>query len=126
VCRSTSSCAPAATRRPAYADRELIGAELHTLYEIRDLYLVPGGVDALNVGHFNCGQWRDPTTVSNHLHGQTVSENYILGLRAGGVLWYPNLDEAVEAAGPLYEAWEREARKAAERQRSVGGTTAFG
>jgi hypothetical protein len=109
-----------------YADCEIIATELDQLYTLRDLYLTPGGGDAVRVGHFDASRWRNPTKVENHLHGGTLAENYLAGLGAGGALWYPSAEEAVDAAQPLYDAWHADAQRIAAEQHGVGSLAAFG
>lgn len=109
----------------AYADRELVAAELAKLYEIRDHWLTPGGPDGGRVEPVDATQWADPRVVTNRLHGTTVAEVYVAGLRAGGTLWFPTAEEAVEAASPIYEAWKAGAERAAAAQRGVGSTVAW-
>jgi hypothetical protein len=110
-----------------FADRQVIGAELHALYGLRDAYLLPGGVKAARVGHVDCTQWRDISAVDGHLYGDTVVDRYLGGLRAGGgALWFPSGEEAVAAAQPIHDQWQREAEAAAAERRAQGGIAAFG
>jgi hypothetical protein len=107
------------------AERDIAGQELHALYEFRDLYLTPGGPAAMRLGTVDASRWRDPEAVDHKLHGDSVTARYLAGLRGGGTLWYPTVEEAVEAARPLYDMLTRDAKEAAARQRQVGGFAAF-
>ncbi len=110
----------------ALAEVEVVGAELAALYETRDSYLTRGGLAAARAGQFDCTQYRDPRIAAQHHRGElNVTGRWLHAMREGAELWYPTADEALAAAAPLYAAWEREAQKAAARQRAVGGTSAF-
>jgi len=84
------------------ADKELIGGELHALYELRDVALIPGTVRTARAGHVDATRWRNPGDVSHHLTGSSIAESFVAGLRAGGILWFPTQEQALEAARPLY------------------------
>lgn len=110
----------------ALAVVEVVGAELVALYDTRDLYLTPGGAESARAGHFECTQFRDPRVAARHRREDvSVVGNYLLALREGAELWFPNEEEALAAAAPLYRQWEQEAARVAARQRQVGGITAF-
>lgn len=110
----------------ALVEVEVVGAELVALYETRDLYLTPGGVDAARAGHFDCTQFRDPRVAARYSRPDVgVVGNYLAVLRQGAELWFPTDEEALAAAAPLYREWEQEAARAAARQRQVGGITSF-
>ena len=86
---------------------------------------MPGGAEAARAGQFNATQWRDPVKVANYLRGNTVTEHFIAGLRAGGSLWFPTKEQALEVAAPLYAAWEQNAAETAALRRQQGSITAF-
>ncbi|OCB52979.1 hypothetical protein A5722_25525 [Mycobacterium vulneris] len=110
----------------ALVNARVVGAELHALYEIRDLYLTPGGPAEFRAGHFDCSQYRDPRVATRHHSSDLdVTDNYVHALRQGAELWYPTSEEALAAAAPLYAEWERNAARIAAKQRQVGGITAF-
>ncbi|MBO0677188.1 hypothetical protein JRC04_06900 [Mycolicibacterium sp. S2-37] len=110
----------------ALAEVEVVGAELVALYETRDSYLTPGGLDAARAGQFDCTQFRDPRVAARHHRDDLgVVGNYLAALRHGAALWFPTSEEALAAAAPLYQEWEQQAARVADRQRQVGGFTAF-
>jgi hypothetical protein len=108
-----------------FADRAVIGSELHALFGLRDGYLYPGGLKAARVGHIDCTVWRDPTAVEGTT-GSSVVDRYLSGLRAGGQLWFPDAEQAVAAAQPLFDAWQRQAEVEAAERRSQGSYVGFG
>lgn len=110
------------------AQVDTIAAELDALYTIRDRFLLPsaGRPDQIAVDGINCSRWRDPRPVSRHARGnRSIAESFTDGLRAGGKLWYPTAEQAVQAAQPI-AAEEATAREAAARaQRGVGSTVGW-
>jgi hypothetical protein len=108
-----------------FADRAVTGTELHAVFKLRDDYLLPGGIKAARVGHIDATQWRDPTAVDGTT-GATVVDRYLSGLRAGGTLWYPTAEEAVAAAQPMFDEWQRQAEAEAAERRSQGSYVGFG
>src|ERR1700739_43642 len=95
----------------ALAEVGIVAAELDALYSLRDRFLVPGGVQALSVGHVNASRWRDPIVAEHHASGRTLAEQYISGLRAGVELWSSTPEEAVEVAQPIYAKLQRKAEE---------------
>ena len=107
------------------ADKELISGELHALYELRDVALIPGTVRSARAGHVDATRWRNPDVVENHLSGSSITEIYLSGLRAGGRLWFPTKEQALDAAQPLYSMWQEEEQKRRQRDAALGGYATF-
>lgn len=106
------------------AQKDVHCEQLDRLYQLRDQYLTPRRT-AYGIGHFDCGRWKDPNVVAHHARPSgTLFESWAAGINAGGVLWYPDADEAQKSAQPLYDQWEAEARRLKSLQRA--GSHAFG
>jgi hypothetical protein len=110
----------------AVAAVDITAAELNELYNLRDQHIVPGGAQALSVGHVNASRWRDPIAAAHYSGGATLAEQFLTGLKGGVELWFPTPEEAVEVAQPIYARLQAEAEEVAAHQRSVGGLKAFG
>ena len=100
------------------ADAPLIGETLNQLYQIRDLALIPAGADLRPYG-LDVSRWRNPDKVA-HGHGETTTELFLDGIRRGGQLWFPNVEDQDEALAPLVTAHERKAQQKRERDWGVG------
>lgn len=100
------------------ADKELIGTELHELFQFRDTFLTPVSLDTTPEG-VDCSVWRNPRKVRN-LHPTTVTDGFIAGIQRGGQLWYPSADEAAAAAAPIAAELRREADAKRRREHGVG------
>ena len=87
----------------AVAETNSIAAELDALYQLRDGYLVPGGLETMRPGHgVDATRWRDgnPHKAGK---GDTPATRYLDGLvRCGNTLWYPTQAEAIDAARPAW------------------------
>lgn len=104
--------------------------ELSNLYRVRDQYLTPGRDAterraAYDVGGYRCDVWRDPDRVEHVPRQATVSGGYLEGIRAGGQLWFPTVEEAREAAQPLFAAWQAEQQAARAAQSGAGSPVAW-
>ncbi|TWS20644.1 hypothetical protein FK529_04690 [Tsukamurella asaccharolytica] len=112
------------------AARTVAGADhaaelLDSLGTVRDLWLKPLGSthDASGV---NCGTWRDPRALDGRLHGATTPrEVFRMGIRAGGQLWFPTVDEARAAAEKIATQLRAKAEAEAAATRGAGGLTSF-
>ncbi|MGV0790490.1 hypothetical protein [Mycolicibacterium sp. XJ1819] len=100
------------------ADASITGQTLSELYQIRDLALTPEGVDVRPYG-LDVSRWRNPQAVA-HGHGTTPTEVLLDGLKRGGRLWFPNIDEQLEALAPLVAEHERKAQQKREREHGMG------
>lgn len=102
----------------ALVEVETVGQELKHLYELRNGYLVPGGYTAMVPDGIDCTEWRDPRPTKHHGRGNdTVVQAYVRGLRAGGQLWFPDMDEALSAAEPIAAIERHKAEKASQARR---------
>jgi hypothetical protein len=109
-----------------FADQHLTGAELLALYALRDATVMPGGLKAARRGHIDCTRGADPTRIEGKLStGSTAVDRLIIGLRAGGALWFPTCEQALAAAEPIFTDWQGEAERVAAVQRGHGGMVAF-
>lgn len=108
------------------AEVQVAGEELHALFDLRDSYLSPGGIESASAGHITAAYFRDPRVADRHSQPNLgFVDNWLLALRKGAELWYPTAEEAYAAAAPIYAEWEREAARVADKQKNVGGLAAF-
>lgn len=87
------------------ADRDLIANDLHACYQLRDEALFVGTIRAAQVGGFDASRWRNIDKISSHIHGGSLAEQFISGVKGGGRLWFPTLEQAVEAATAMWDSF---------------------
>jgi hypothetical protein len=109
-----------------YADRQTVASELNALYGIRDSYLVPGGGRTLKIDVYDCSRWQNPLDISNHVRGNGLAEQFISGLSAGGILYYPTAEVAVEGAQRLWDEYAAQEIERRKDQFGVGSTVYLG
>jgi len=106
------------------ADIELQIKEFLTLIDIRNGYLV-GDAHQLRVDGVDASMWKNIADVSNHIHGDTQTEQILAGVRGGGILWYPTLEEARAAAQPVADAIAAEEAARRAEQFGIGSVAAW-
>ena len=79
-------------------------ATLQDLFKLRDWYLVLPGED-WSTGIWDARTWCNPWDVQLHVlvgvgGGAGVWEELREGIRKGGTLWYPSIQQAHAASGP--------------------------
>lgn len=102
------------------ATADVAATHLAKLYDINIGHLTPPGTE-LTVGHYTATQWQDPETVRGKDKGETLWAAWRAGIRAGGQLWYPTWDQALNTAT---RAWDRY-KKLHPREKVSGGIVAF-
>lgn len=79
-------------------------AELGSLYQLRDAFLTPRGVNAnWSTGWHSCARFENPweiTDASTPLRDRSQWNAWRAAIRGGGKLWYPTITEAREASRP--------------------------
>lgn len=104
------------------AELDAVAAELDELYQIRDLFLTPGGPEGMRVGGVDASRWRNPAQPGR---GTSLAEGFLDGLHRGNTLWYPTAAQAVEAAQPVHDAQGRKAEHDSEIRAQQGRLVAF-
>ncbi|ORX07868.1 hypothetical protein [Mycolicibacillus trivialis] len=94
------------------AEHHLDEAALNGLYNVRDRYLTAPR-EQYGTDWATCGRWIDPRPAAN-------APDVVTAIRRGATPWYPTVGEAQQAAQPITEELQQQARQRRHAERLAG------